>query len=230
MIPVSVKILIRYATLLPLALLLQASSLFAEGYRCELGNNGYNIILTQMRSGLTQKQKLDWIEGWLPSIFIVTPEKLMLWKNYHVDITGGDRVTSFQASTRSKSGQSHLAYDIKIEPHSGNGSVFLTPIGPSDNFKRIGPARYLCTSIGGSTSTKSSASTPFQQEFSKLTNCQKQYVQIFLKGQTFYDGAIDGLWGVGTAEGLRKARQLSEFKNLTAVQMFQKLKVRSRCF
>ena len=76
---------------------------------------------------------------------------------------------------------------------------------------------------------KSSASSPFQHEFSKLTNCNKRYVQQFLKGQNFYNGSIDGLWGIGTAEGLRKAKKLSAFKNLTTAQIFEKLKLNPIC-
>ena len=47
------------------------------------------------------------------------------------------------------------------------------------------------------------------------TSCNKKYVQQFLKGQNLYNGAKDGMWGSGTAEGLRRAKNLSAFKNLT---------------
>jgi len=210
-------------------LALQVSLLSAESYRCELRKNGYNMAFSQMNPNVSRNEILKWFESWLPSIFVVTPEKLMLWKDYHIDITGGDREKRFQASTRSGSGNTHIAYDIKIEPYSGNGMVFLTPIGPSDIFKRIGPMRYSCTSIEGSTYKKSSVSSPFRQEFIKLTSCNKRYIQQFLKGQNFYNGAIDGLWGAGTEEGLRRAKNLSVFKNLTTAKMFEKLKLNPIC-
>ena len=205
------------------------SQAFAQSYRCELRENGYDMAFSQMNPNVSRKEILKFFESWLPSIFVVTPEKLMLWKDYHIDITGGDREKRFQASTRSKSGRTHLAYDIKIEPYSGNGMVFLNPIGPSDMFKRIGPMRYSCSSIGNYNYKKSSVSNPFRQEFIKLSSCNKRYVQQFLKGQNFYNGAIDGLWGAGTEEGLRRAKNLTAFKNLTTAKMFEKLRLNPIC-
>ena len=218
----------RFVTVLVCFIFL-TSQAFAQSYRCELKENAYNSVFSSMNHTISRKQKLSILKYYQPNIVIVTPEKLKIWKNMQIDITGGDREKSFQANTRSKTGQQNFAYDVTINQYSGDGNLYLTPLGFKNDFKRIGPIRYSCTSIGGSSYKKSSTSSPFQQEFNNLTSCNKKYVQQFLKGQNLYNGAIDGLWGSGTAEGLRRAKNLSAFKNLTTAKMFEKLRLNPIC-
>ena len=82
---------------------------------------------------------------------------------------------------------------------------------------------------------RTSAKHTLEQSGTNIRNnlCEKclavEVVKQFLKGQNFYNGAIDGLWGAGTAKGLRRAKNLSVFKNLTTAKMFEKLKLNPIC-
>jgi len=204
-----------------------SSGVLAQSYRCELRENGYAAAFSSMNANASRKTILEFFESWSPNIFIVNAEKLIFSRSWQLDISGGDREKSFQA--RYSSGTFHVAYNIKIDTYSGTGNLYLTPTGPSSNYKRMGPMRYSCTSMGGSSYKQSSVSNNFRQEFSKLTSCNKRYVQQFLKGQNLYNGAIDGLWGSGTGEGLRRAKNLSAFRNLTTAKMFEKLRLNPIC-
>ena len=208
-------------------LVLLTSQAYAQTYRCELRENGYAAAFSQMNQNVSRKRILEFFEDWSPNRFVVNSEKLIFGRSWQLDISGGDRQRRFQA--RYSSGTFHVAYDIKIDPFSGMGNLYITPTGPSSRFKRMGPMRYSCTSIEGSNYKQSSVSSPFRQEFNKLTSCNKKYVQQFLKGQNLYNGTIDGTWGAGTAEGLRRAKNLSAFKNLTTAKMFEKLKLNPIC-
>ena len=140
------------------------------------------------------------------------------------EVSGGDREKSFQV--RLNTHTYRLTYYININPFTDSGIVYIRP---QSDYKNVGPIRYSCISTGGSSYKKSSTSSPFRQQFNKLTSCNKKYVQQFLKGQNLYNGTIDGLWGTGTAEGLRRAKKLSAFKNLTIAKMFEKLKLNPIC-
>ena len=203
--------------------ILLTSQAFAQNYSCELRPYGYAAAFPSMNPHLSRKVQQEFLESFSPGTFKINASYVTL-ENSQVEVSGGDREKSFHV--RVNTNTYRLGYYINIDPFSGNGNVYIQP---QSDYKKVGPIRYSCISTGGSSYNKSSTSSPFRQEFSKLTSCNKRYVQQFLKGQNLYNGAIDGLWGSGTAEGLRRAKNLSAFKNLTTAKMFEKLKLNPIC-
>ena len=199
------------------------SQAFAQNYSCELRPYGYAAAFSSMNPHLSRKVQQEFLESFSPRAFKINASYVTL-ENSQLEVSGGDREKSFQVRVNTHTYR--LTYYINIDPFSESGIVYIRP---QSAYKNVGPIRYSCISTGGSSYKKSSTSSPFRQEFSKLTSCNKRYVQQFLKGQNLYNGAIDGLWGSGTAEGLRRAKNLSVFKNLTTAKMFEKLKLNPIC-
>ena len=204
-------------------LALQVSLLSAEGYICEIRENGYAAAFSSLNPTLSRNVQKDFLESLSPKVFKVNASYVTVG-NSRLEVSGGDREKSFHVRTRTTNYR--LTYYINIDPFLGSGKVYIRP---QSAYKNVGPISYLCTLMGESSYKQSSVSSPFRKEFSKLTSCNKRYVQQFLKGQNFYNGAIDGLWGAGTAKGLRRAKNLSVFKNLTTAKMFEKLKLNPIC-
>ena len=204
-------------------LALHVSLLSAESYRCELREYGYSAAFNSLDPALSRSEKREFLESLLPKVFKVNSRYVTV-DNSRYEVSGGDREKSFQV--RVNTNLYNLTYYIKVNPFTGTGTIYVRP---GSNYVNVGPIRYLCNSTGGPSYKRSSFSSPFRQEFGKLTSCNRKYVQQFLRGQNLYNGAIDGLWGARTAEGLKKAKKLSAFKNLTTVQMFEKLKLNPIC-
>ena len=204
-------------------LVLQISLLSAEGYRCEIRENGYAAAFPSLNPTLSRNVQQDFLESISPRAFKVNASYVTVG-NSRIEVSGGDREKTFHV--RVNTNTYRLTYYININPFTDSGNVYIRP---QSAYKNVGPIRYSCISTGGSSYKQSSVSSLFQQEFSKLTSCNKRYVQQFLKGQNLYNGAIDGLWGSGTAEGLRRAKNLSAFKNLTTAKMFEKLRLNPIC-
>ena len=199
------------------------SQAFAQNYSCELRPNGYAAAFTSLNPNLSRNVQQEFLESLSPSNFEVNANYVTV-ENSRIEVSGGDREKSFHV--RVNTNTYRLVYYINIDPFSGNGNVYIRP---QSAYKNVGPIRYSCISTGGSSYKQSSVSSPFRQEFNKLSSCNKKYVQQFLKGQNLYNGAIDGQWGSGTAEGLRRAKKLSAFNNLTTAKMFEKLKLNPIC-
>ena len=180
----------RFFTII-LCFLFLNSQAFAQSYKCELSENGYAHAFSAFNQRVSRKAMQEFLEDWSPRFFVINEEKLIFDGSWQLDISGGDREKNFQANYNV--GTFYVKYDIKIDPFSGKGIIYLNPRGSSGNFKRTGPIRYSCNSTGGSSFKQSSVYNPFQQEFNKLTICNKKYVQQFLKGQNLYNGKIDGV-------------------------------------
>ena len=212
---------------LPLALFFSCLAFFttnlsAQSYRCQLSENGYTHAITSMVG--TTAERMKSIKWWSPETFVINQNDLIFDNEWRLPIVGGDREKNYQA--KYKTSKFRVTYYITINPFEGSGVIYLYP---QSEYKRVGPVRYSCSSTGGSSNVQNSVYNPFQQEFNKLTSCNKKYVQQFLKGQNLYSGTVDGIWGAGTAEGLRKAKDLSAFKNLTTGEMFEKLRLNPIC-
>ena len=199
------------------------SQAFAQNYSCELRPYGYAAAFASLNPNLSRNVQQEFLESVSPRAFKVNASYVTV-ENSRIEVSGGDREKSFHV--RVNTNGFRLTYYININPFTDSGNVYIQP---QRGYAKVGPIRYSCISTGGSSYNKSSTSSPFRQEFSKLTSCNKRYVQQFLKGQNLYNGAIDGLWGSGTAEGLRRAKNLSAFKNLTTAKMFEKLKLNPIC-
>ena len=212
----------RFVTVLVCFIFL-TSQAFAKNYRCELRPNGYAAAFTSLNPNLSRNVQQDFLESISPRAFKVNASYVTV-ENSRIEVSGGDREKTFHV--RVNTNTYRLTYYININPFTDSGNVYIRP---QSAYKNVGPIRYSCISTGGSSYKQSSVSSPFQQEFNNLTSCNKKYVQQFLKGQNLYNGAIDGLWGSGTAEGLRRAKNLSAFKNLTTAKMFEKLRLNPIC-
>ena len=103
------------------------------------------------------------------------------------------------------------------------GSNTLTVILSSETgYKTPGPLVYSkCQLAGGSKNTVNRASG--QDSFNRLSNCNKRYVQQFLKGQGLYNGTVDGIWGNGTRNGLTRAGQVGKLQGLSNDDIIAKL-------
>ena len=212
----------RFVTFL-LCFIFLTSQAFAQNYSCELRPYGYAHAFSAMNPHLSRQVQQEFLEALSPRAFKVNASYVTL-ENSQFEVSGGDREKSFQVRVNTHTYR--LTYYINIDPFLDSGIVYIRP---QSDYKNVGPIHYSCISTGGSSYKQSSVSNPFRQEFSKLTSCNKRYVQQFLKGQNLYNGAIDGLWGSGTAEGLRRAKNLSAFKNLTTAKMFEKLRLNPIC-
>ena len=68
-----------------------------------------------------------------------------------------------------------------------------------------------------------------KNEFQKLSQCNKKYLQQFLKGQGLYFGGIDGRWGNGTNKAVSAALKLPTFKNMLPNAFFKKIQQNPIC-
>ena len=68
-----------------------------------------------------------------------------------------------------------------------------------------------------------------RSEFQKLSQCNKKYLQQFLKGQGVYFGTIDGRWGNGTNKAVNAALKLPTFKNMSPNAFFKKIQQNPIC-
>ena len=176
------------------------NSAIANSYWCEVIENSYNL------AAANAKISVKTTKNWMPSVFSVSPMEAQFWASGPVKVTGGNRTSTFEANGRR--GTFRYRYIVNIDLHAKTALLYLKSRG----YHTVGPVRYICevTKISKPASV-SNIDSEFQSEFQKLSQCNKKYIQQFLKGQGFYNGSIDGVWGQGTAKA-QKAKSLSAFK------------------
>mgnify|MGYP001212755947 CR=1 FL=1 len=104
-------------------------------------------------------------------------------------------------------------------------------LSSSGNFKNKPAVIYKKCEIIGSSDTQNT--DPYQsaatREFNNLSNCDKKYIQQFLKGHDLYLGAIDGAWGEGTVTGLTQLSKKGKLKGETLESIIKKLSQNPIC-
>ena len=147
------------------------------------------------------------VKNWMPSVFSVGPTEAQFWSTGPVKVTGGNRTTTFQ--TNGVRGTFRYNYNVKIDPYSNTATLYLKSLG----YHTVGPVKYTCeaTKISNSSSV-SNRDSELKSEFQKLSQCNKKYLQQFLKGQGLYFGTIDGRWGNGTKKAVNSALKLPTLK------------------
>jgi hypothetical protein len=134
--------------------------------------------------------------------------------------------SGYKIFARTNSRPLNVTYIVNLKRMEKSASVLMTASG----FKNMGPLRYDCSfssstrSIPRNTSTNSLATY-----FKQMSQCDRKYVQQFLKGQGTYNGSIDGLWGNGTARGLSSVQKTGKLKGLSDLQVLKLLEKNPVC-
>ena len=190
----------------------------ANSYWCEVVENSY------LAAAGIAKISVKEVKNWMPSVFSVGPTEAQFWSDGPVKVTGGNRTTTFQ--TNDVRGAFRYNYNVKIDPYSNTATLYLK----SPGYHTVGPVRYTCeaTKISKPASV-SNRDSELKNEFQKLSQCNKKYLQQFLKGQGLYFGGIDGRWGNGTNKAVSAALKLPTFKNMLPNAFFKKIQQNPIC-
>ena len=196
----------------------------AVEYSCSAKEHGYSHAINAFVAS-TINEKLTAAKWYVPERFTINSEVLKFKGKPPMDITGGDRVSTFTALVRSQ--KYKLQYQIQINKFESSGTVISKALG---NYKTPGPVFFNCYQARSSNQAANSAQGSIERsEFKRLSSCNRRYVQQFLKGQGFYSSSIDGKWGPGTAAAIKRAMKMPKFRNLTAAQFFDKLENNPMC-
>ena len=104
--------------------------------------------------------------------------------------------------------------------------IFIT----GGNYKNANPVIYkFCEILGASSGRSANTSSAVKSAFLNLSSCDRRYVQQFLLGQGLYNGALDGIWGQGTASALEKAKNIGKLKGKSVVQIIDALSENPIC-
>lgn len=197
------------------------TTVLAQTYWCEVEPNGF-----QHAAGAARISKDD-VASWMPRVFSINSQKATLY-NKEYGVSGGDRISTFQIRNRETvNGVLYNdIYYVKINAVSKKGILTLK----SPGYYTIGPVKYSCEVQGNAKSTSvSNAESELKTEFRKLSQCNKKYLQQFLKGQGLYFGEIDGAWGKGTKRAVHSALKLPNFKNISPTAFFKKIRQNPIC-
>ena len=194
------------------------SRAIANSYWCEVVENSY------VAAAGAAKISVQDVKYWMPSVFSVGPTEAQFWSSGPVKVTGGNRTTTFQSN--GVRGNFRYNYNVKIDPYSNTATLYLKSAG----YHTVGPVRYTCeaTKISNSASV-SNRGNELKSEFRKLSQCNKKYLQQFLKGQGLYFGTIDGRWGNSTNKAVNAALKLPNFKNMSPNAFFKKIQQNPIC-
>ena len=190
----------------------------ANSYWCEVVENSYHAAAG------AAKLSVKTVKNWMPSVFSVGPTEAQFWSTGPVKVTGGNRTTTFQTNGSRRS--IRYTYNVKIDPYAKTANLYLKSIG----YHTIGPVKYTCeaTKISKSASV-SNKDSELKTEFQNLSQCNKKYLQQFLKGQGLYFGTIDGRWGNSTNKAVNAALKLPNFKNMSPNAFFKKIQQNPIC-
>ena len=180
-----------------------------------IGVKSLKIVIFKQRAS---KISIEDVKFWMPTVFSVGPTKAQFWKDREVKVTGGNRTTTFQTNGSRRS--IRYTYNVKIDPYAKTANLYLKSIG----YHTIGPVKYTCEATKSSKpASVSGGNGKLRSEFQKLSQCNKKYLQQFLKGQGLYFGTIDGRWGNGTNKAVNAALKLPTFKNMSPNAFFIKI-------
>jgi len=216
-----VTILAKYIFLICLTVFL-GNRAIAEAYYCEVTENGFQQAMGAAK--LTLKD----MEYWMPETFDINEKEAKFWSDVTLKVVGGDRTSTFQIKNIDTSTGTvyNDTYHLKIDAFSGRGLLTLK----SPGYQAIGPVRYNCEATKSSKSSSvSGGSDELKTEFNKLSQCNKKYLQQFLKGQGLYFSGIDGRWGNGTRKAVNAALKLPSFKGVSPSTFFKKIQQNPIC-
>ena len=194
----------------------------AEAYFCKVTENGFQ------KAAATSEMSAESIAWWMPAEFSIDSKKAEFWKDVIHDVSGGDRVSTFQVRSREKLHGSvyNTVYYININSFSNQGTLRMKIIG----YEALGPVKYQCEPKGirknnnvSNGESKNYLRAEVYSKFNELSACNKKYLQQFLKGQGLYFGGIDGLYGRGTEKAVEAALKLPIFKNESVEGFFKKI-------
>lgn len=209
--------------ILLLAFIFWGGGVIAQTFYCKVTEYGYQHGAAVI--GMT----LEEIEFWIPAEFELNSKQAKLGADkVLLDVSGGDRVSTFHLRKRTTAGGTVFndVYYVKIDPFSNDALVSLKAVG----YETVGPVRFNCVKETKTSPREASTSNnKLKSEFDKLTNCNKKYLQQFLKGQGIYFSGIDGLWGRGTERAVNAALRLPTFKNDTVEDFFKKIQQNPIC-
>ena len=213
--------LAKYILLICIAVFF-GNSAVAEAYYCKVTKNGFQQAMGAAKLSLKQ------MEYWMPKVFDVNSKEAQFWSDVTLKVVGGDRTSTFQIKNIDTSTGTiyNDTYHLKINAFSGTGLLTLK----SPGYNTVGPVRYTCESTKSSKlSSVSGGSDKLKTEFNKLSQCNKKYLQQFLKGQGLYFGTIDGRWGNSTNKAVNAALKLPNFKNMSPSAFFKKIQQNPIC-
>ena len=194
----------------------------AEAYYCQVTEYGF-----QQAMGAAKLSLKD-MEYWMPKEFYINEKEAKFWSDVTLKVVGGDLTSTFQVKNIDATTGTiyNDTYHLKIDAFSGRSLLTLK----SPGYNPIGPVRYNCEATKSSKpSSVSGGSDKLKTEFNKLSQCNKKYLQQFLKGQGLYFGAIDGAWGAGTKRAVNAALKLPTFKNMSPNAFFKKIQQNPIC-
>ena len=193
----------------------------AEAYYCEVTEYGFQQAMGAARLSLKE------MEYWMPKSFNINSQEAKFWSGVTLKVVGGDRTTTFQVKNLDTSTGTiyNDTYFLKINSFS---TATLTLKSPG--YHTIGPVRYTCEATKRTISARvSSSSNELKTKFQELSQCNKKYLQQFLKGQGLYFGTIDGRWGNSTNKAVNAALKLPNFKNMSPSAFFKKIQQNPIC-
>lgn len=145
----------------------------AQSYSCTIKQNGYAHALNALGGSLNKK--LKYAKSWMPENFMVSADYLEFDNFEPLKITGGNRDNSFQANLTTP--KYRVSYKVNINKHTGTGKVYMQP----QNYKRVGPAFYLCTQDNLSVSNEqpSQKSVKSRSVPKGITDDMRYYFKVF---------------------------------------------------
>ena len=208
---------------LVISVLALSSKALAAEYSCSAKDNAYAHSVNAAAGNLSEQ--IEIVKSWIPPKFKVNGQTIDFERKKAFAVTGGDRNITFEGFRRG-SGSSSSQYKIKIDPFESSGVVYRYRSG----YVPMGPVFFNCYKLSSANEPSGRIKGNLEQnEFRKLSSCNRKYVQQFLKGQGFYTSSIDGKWGPGTAAAVKRAMTMPKFRNLTIPQFFDKLKNNPIC-
>ena len=164
-------------------------------------------------------------ESWFPAYIYISDQQIKFGDSrnswYFTNENVGDDYVNAAVSRRG------VLFKFKYKKNKNRLSVKLVQGGA---YKNIPPITYkYCESQGTQSASSNLSDKAARDAFFKLSKCNRQYIQQFLRGQGLYKSTIDGQWGAGTASALQKAKTLGKLKGKSSTQIIQELSQNPVC-
>ncbi|MFL2785824.1 MAG: hypothetical protein ACJZ87_05050 [Paracoccaceae bacterium] len=127
----------RFFCLFTLIVLMWGSQLTAGSFTCKVKDGGY-AHSTNSAEGNFKKQ-LEIVKSWIPGEFVITPKSLTFSGWRALDVSMGDRETTFTVFYTKK----RTTYRINIVPSESRGTVKMEAHG----YKIMGPVFFRCENL-----------------------------------------------------------------------------------
>ena len=175
------------------------------------------------------KLTLDQIKYWMPETFNINSQEAKFWSDVTLKVVGGNRTSEFQIKNIDSSTGTIYDDTYYLQRTNEFSETWMLKL-KSPGYPTVGPIKYTCEAIKSASSTNAAGSSgKLKTEFNKLSQCNRKYLQQFLKGQGLYFGTIDGRWGKGTNKAVNAALKLPTFENMSANAFFKKIQQNPIC-